>query len=61
MEELIMNRTHARVHHRVGEKNSKQQSEEKSLMEFDIKKTTLIVAIFCFIQGWLIGLAMKRR
>ncbi|MCT4545351.1 MAG: hypothetical protein N4A63_17595 [Vallitalea sp.] len=56
-----MNRTHARVHHRVGEKNSKQQSEEKSLMEFDIKKTTLIVAIFCFIQGWLIGLAMKRR
>lgn len=53
--------THRRPHHRVGEKTVKQQSEDKSLIEFDIKKTTLFVAIFCFLQGWLIGMAMNRR
>lgn len=60
-EERFMHRaTHRRPHHRVGEK-TKQHSDETALMEFDLKKTTLIVAILCFIQGWLIGLAMNRR
>lgn len=53
--------THRRPHHRVGEKNVKQQNEEKSLIEFDIKKTTLVVAIFCFLQGCLLGMALKRK
>ncbi|GMQ65070.1 MULTISPECIES: hypothetical protein [Vallitalea] len=57
-----MNRpNHRRPHHRVGEKQVQQQSQEKSIMEFDIKKTSIIIAIFCFIQGWLIGLAMNRK
>ncbi|MCT4688190.1 hypothetical protein [Vallitalea sp.] len=57
-----MNRpNHRRPHHRVGEKQVQQQLQEKSIMEFDIKKTSIIIAIFCFIQGWLIGLAMNRK
>jgi hypothetical protein len=57
-----MNRaTHRRPHHRVGEKQVQQQSESKSIMEFDIKKTSIIIAAFCFVEGLLIGLAMNRK
>ncbi len=57
-----MNRaTHRRPHHRVGEKHKPKDSEEMSLLEFDIKKTTLIIAFACFMQGWLIGKVMSKR
>ncbi|QUI23196.1 hypothetical protein HZI73_13250 [Vallitalea pronyensis] len=52
---------HRRPHHRVGEKHTSKDSEETSLLEFDIKKTTLIVAFACFLQGWLIGKAMSKK
>ncbi len=53
--------THRRPHHRVGEKHKPKDSEEMSLIEFDIKKTTLIIAFACFMQGWLIGKVMSKK
>ena len=57
-----MNRpNYRRPLHRVGEKQVKEQSEQASIMEFDFKKTTIVIALLCFIEGWLIGLAMNRK
>lgn len=57
-----MNRpNYRRPHHRVGKKQIEEQSVQGKVMEFDFKKTTIIIALLCFIEGWLIGLAMHKK
>ena len=54
------NGKYQRRHYRVGEKAT-QEAAETSLIELDLKKSSLIIAIFCFIQGILIGSFLGKR